>query len=184
MRTINFVNIIPVWCIAPVPRVISRAGINDSAAKPTNSPEIVKVSERSRRFAPSRINCRRTACVHAYHGPAVRSEEQWKSPEYQGYLLLRDCTLRTRASRPVSRRPGPRACYASLRFRIIPEVRCAPVLRQRRFELVPPSSSGPRAAGGGWVRASISAEPAPTPGIHRGRRPTVDDKIAWLRAIK
>lgn len=54
----------------------------------------------------------------------------------------------------------------------------------KALELVPPSRVGCPPAGGGRVRVGISAEPALTDGLHRGRRPTVDDKIAWLRAIK
>lgn len=47
----------------------------------------------------------------------------------------------------------------------------------KALELVPPSRVG-CPAGGGRVRVGISAEPALTDGLHRGRRPTVDDKIA------
>lgn len=48
----------------------------------------------------------------------------------------------------------------------------------KALELVPPSRVGCPPAGGGRVRVGISAEPALTDGLHRGRRPTVDDKIA------
>lgn len=74
---------------------------------------------------------RSAPCVYAYH-------ERWSGRKNNGKrrsirdLCRRDCSLRTCA----------RVLRLAARFRIIPEVRCAPTAATGCFELVPPSRVG------------------------------------------